>query len=69
MVAYVYVAKHYAPLLNILFQGGVQNLDLDGFQFELVQPDFVWDTVRYTLTYGNFIAQLTVIGIDCTFRA
>ena len=26
--------------------------------------DFVGDTVRYSLTYGDFVAQLTVIGID-----
>jgi len=42
----------------------VQNFDVEGFHFELVRPDYVWDTVKYTLTYGEFIAQLTVIGID-----
>ena len=59
----LHVAKHDSSLLNILFQGGgsAEFIDLEGFQLELVRPDFVWDTVSYTLTHGNFISQITVI--------
>jgi len=62
----LYIAKHDAPLLNILFQGGgsAEFIDLEGFHLELVRPDYVWDTVKYTLTYGEFSARLNVIGID-----
>ena len=65
-IIYLYVAKYDAPLLNILFQGGgsADFVELEGFKLELFRPDYVWDTVRYTLTYGDFMAQLTVIGID-----
>ena len=61
----LYVGKHEAPLLNIVLQGGgiADFIDLEGFHFELVRPDYVWDTVKYTLSFGEFSAQLTVIGI------
>ena len=61
-----YVAKHDAPPLDILFQGGgnAEFKDLEGFHLELVRPDYVWNTVKYTLTYGEFSARLNVIGID-----
>ena len=67
----LYVAKHDAPILTILFQGGgsADFIDLEGFQLELVRRDFVWVTVRYTLTFGAFVAQITVIGINCPLRA
>ena len=62
----LYVAKHHAPRLNILFQGGgsAEFIDLEGFHLELVRPDYFWDTVKYTLTYGEFSPRLNVIGID-----
>ena len=62
----LYVAKHDAPLLNILFQGGgsAEFIDLEGFHLELVPPDYVWDTVKYTLTYGEFTSRINVMGID-----
>ena len=61
-----YLAKHDAPLLNIVFQGGrsAEHTGLKGFQLELFRPDFIWDTLRYTLAYDDFIAQLTVTLID-----
>ena len=62
----LYVAKHDAPLLNILFQGGgsAEFIDLEGFHLQLVRPVYVWDTVKYTLKYGEFSVRLNVIGID-----
>jgi hypothetical protein len=46
----LYVHKHDAPLLNILFQGGgsADFVELEGFKLELFRPDYVWDTMRYT---------------------
>ena len=44
--------------------GSAEFIDLAGFHFELVRPDYVWDTVEYTLTYGELSARLKIIGID-----
>jgi hypothetical protein len=27
-------------------------IDLDWFHLQLLEPDFVWDMVKYTLTFG-----------------
>ena len=63
----LYIAKNDTPLQNILFQGGSRKkfIDLEGFQLQLLKPDFVWDMVKYNFTYGEFFSvQLNIFGID-----
>ena len=62
----LHIAKHDASLLSKLFQsGGNSEFYRSGrFQFELVRPNYVWDTGKYTRTYVEFSAQLTFTGID-----
>ena len=60
----LYVAKKDTPHQNILFRGGgsAEFIDLEGFHLQILEPDFVWDMVKYTLTYGEFSVEMNVIG-------
>ena len=44
--------------------GSAEFIDLERFHLQLLEPDFFWDMVKYTLTYVEFSVRLNVIGVD-----